>query len=400
MVMAINVDGGADHSPNEARHFLCVAREHLRREGNGMDVRTVVGDDGKGQDDETEFPKRAQMIDQDSAEEAASAGRVIASLVAILTSVDRSRAHDGNDQQLGEQQRHNQSQPGPEEELPLRLRRRVINGVVGGVRGPPGGEHIHRRPERQHTAHLGLARLSRNAPEVSRVGEDPEHDREDDGGGQPRPELVGVYDLLAKHADDQGGDGDDEDAREAGNVGVDGLEELGADDGVDGGPAQTCHDIEEGDELDAPPAEPEARQGHLAETEGGLKGREEAHGGDAEQIEEHAHQHGVGDTEEEDRLGQQTNDKRRHDHIGRQPHGRHIQERPGVRIGALVLRHALDAALLDLQPAGPALAFHIQRVGMFKALAGHCACLVGGARYTLHDVVLVGGGHCCRSTRV
>jgi len=69
------------------------------------------------------------------------------------------------------------------------------------------------------------------------VGEDAKEDEEDDEGWDPGPEFVGVHDFVAERGHDKGADGDDDNASGAGNVWVDGRDELGADDRVDGGPA-------------------------------------------------------------------------------------------------------------------------------------------------------------------
>ena len=66
------------------------------------------------------------------------------------------------------------------------------------------------------------------------MGELAEDDEEDDEAGDPRIELVGVDDLVAEEGDDEGCGGDDDDACVAGDVCIDGVEELGADDDING----------------------------------------------------------------------------------------------------------------------------------------------------------------------
>lgn len=63
--------------------------------------------------------------------------------------------------------------------------------------------------------------------------EDAEGDEEDDGGGDPGPELVKMDDLVAEEGDAQGAEGNDDDAGPAWDVVVDGVKQLGADNGVD-----------------------------------------------------------------------------------------------------------------------------------------------------------------------
>ena len=76
------------------------------------------------------------------------------------------------------------------------------------------------------------------------MGKFAEDDEEDDEGRDPRPEFVRMHDLVAEEADDEGADGDDDDAREARDVVVDGVDELRAHDRVHRGPADTSEDVE------------------------------------------------------------------------------------------------------------------------------------------------------------
>ena len=56
-----------------------------------------------------------------------------------------------------------------------------------------------------------------------------------------------MHDFVAEERDEEGGGGDDDDAGPAGDVGVDGVQELSTDDDVDGGPANASEDVEDGD---------------------------------------------------------------------------------------------------------------------------------------------------------
>ena len=49
------------------------------------------------------------------------------------------------------------------------------------------------------------------------------NDEEDDEARDPRPELVGVHNLVAKECDEECRTGDDDDAGVSWNVGVDGV---------------------------------------------------------------------------------------------------------------------------------------------------------------------------------
>ena len=123
----------------------------------------------------------------------------------------------------------------------------MVDGVVGGIRRPASGESIDHGAIRQDRAQFGCTCAPLNGNKVTAVSEDPEKDDEDDGGGDPRPEFVGVHDFVAECGDAEGADGDDDNADGAFDVAVDCLDELGADDRVDGRPADAGQDVENGD---------------------------------------------------------------------------------------------------------------------------------------------------------
>lgn len=79
------------------------------------------------------------------------------------------------------------------------------------------------------------------------MGKDAEDDEKDDEARNPGEALVYVDDAVAEGADDERGHGDDEDASPARHIVVDRMEELGADDDVDGRPAQAGQDVEDSD---------------------------------------------------------------------------------------------------------------------------------------------------------
>lgn len=69
----------------------------------------------------------------------------------------------------------------------------------------------------------------------------------------------------------------------------------------------------------SPPSKPETRQDHLAQPERGTEAREEAHGHDAEEVEEEADEHGIGKPQIKQRVAQNANSERAHDHVGSEP---------------------------------------------------------------------------------
>lgn len=72
-------------------------------------------------------------------------------------------------------------------------------------------------------------------------------DNEHDGGGDPAPKFILVDHLVPGEGDEERAEGDDENAGKPRDVGVDRVEELGADDGVGCGPADTGQNVEDGD---------------------------------------------------------------------------------------------------------------------------------------------------------
>lgn len=64
-----------------------------------------------------------------------------------------------------------------------------------------------------------------------------EDNEKNDRARNPTPSLVGVHNLVPKASDEEGGGRDDENAGPAGHVAVYCGEQLGANDDIDGGPA-------------------------------------------------------------------------------------------------------------------------------------------------------------------
>lgn len=195
----------------------------------------------------------------------------------------------------------------------------MVDGVVCRVGRPACSEAVDDGAKGEDAAHLGDAHAHGDVDEVAAVAEDADDDEEDDEGRDPRPELVDVHDLVAEDGDEEGAHGDDDDACEAWHVAVDRVDELRADDAVDCGPAETGEDVEEGDQLDAVPAVPEAGENHLTQTEDGAQAGEVAYWGDADQVEEQDDENRVDESEEEERLAEDTNGEGTDDHVGREP---------------------------------------------------------------------------------
>lgn len=71
-----------------------------------------------------------------------------------------------------------------------------------------------------------------------------EYDEEDDGTGDPGPELVGMHNFVAEDGDKPRRRCDYDDASITGNISVNSVDQLGADYDIHGGPTHTGKDIE------------------------------------------------------------------------------------------------------------------------------------------------------------
>nr|POE62783.1 hypothetical protein CFP56_03687 [Quercus suber]POE62785.1 hypothetical protein CFP56_03689 [Quercus suber] len=224
---------------------------------------------------------------------------------------------DCNTEQLREKQGDDQTKPCPEEDLLAVRVGWLVDSVVGSIRSPSGCEAIDDSAEREHTAKLRCTNAPRYVDEIAAVSKDTQDDEKDNGSWDPRPEFVRVYDLVPEKCNEESAERDDQDTSKAGHRGVDCVDELSSNDGVDRGPADTSKNVENGDysmlgqicphptvklmeptELHAPPTEPETGQNHLAQAEFGAQGREITDRRDTDEVEEEHDKHGVCRTQE------------------------------------------------------------------------------------------------------
>lgn len=241
-----DVDAGGDEGPDEARDARGFAGEDLRGQADAVDVGDVVGDDGQGEDDHAELAKGSQ-VDEDGADEAAGAGCVVAGLVAVVAAVDGGRGHDSHGEHLREQERDDQAEPGPEEDFTSRLSSGLVDGIIGSIRGPACSKAVDNRSKGKNRSHLRRSSLPGNVDEISAMRKHAEEDKEDNQRRDPSDEFVVVHDLVAKGAHEESADSDDGDSSATGHAWVDGLDQLGADNRVHGGPANTREHVEAGD---------------------------------------------------------------------------------------------------------------------------------------------------------
>ena len=184
---------------------------------------------------------------QDSGKEASGARGFVAVHVDVLAVVDRSRRHDGDTEELGEEQREDEANEGGEEDFPAALVGRLVDGVVGGVGGPAGREAIYDTAKGEDAAELRSADAHWDVAKVARVSKDAQGDQEDNEGWNPGPELVGMDDLVTEKSDEESAGRNDDDASKAWDTWIHRIDELRSDDDVDRGPANASTQVEDSD---------------------------------------------------------------------------------------------------------------------------------------------------------
>ena len=240
-----DVSAGGEEHPDETGHTLALVGKHLEGERHRVDVGAVVGNDGQGEHDDAELAEAAERGYEDRRQETTNT-RVEVGVEVV--GVRDSRRHDGGTEELGEDQGDQETAEGPKEDALLGAVDGLVDSVVSGIRGPASRESVHGSREGEDGASLGRpGRQGKSAGELARVGELAEYDQEDDQARNPRPALVHVHDLVAEGADQQGRDGDDEDARPARDVAVNSMDQLSADNDVDRGPSDASKNVEDSD---------------------------------------------------------------------------------------------------------------------------------------------------------
>ena len=96
---AVNECG--DERPDEPRHGLRPATQHLHAERYAIDIGAIVRDDAEGEDDEAELAEAAQGGEQHGGEEPADAGLLVPFCVAGVDGVGNCR-RDGQTEHFGE----------------------------------------------------------------------------------------------------------------------------------------------------------------------------------------------------------------------------------------------------------------------------------------------------------
>ncbi len=77
------VDDSANESPHEAGNALRHAGKQLKRERDGVDIRAIVGNNGKGEHDQAELSEPAQRGNNNGCEKSTDARRFVSIYIDI-----------------------------------------------------------------------------------------------------------------------------------------------------------------------------------------------------------------------------------------------------------------------------------------------------------------------------
>lgn len=121
----------------------------------------------------------------------------------------------------------------------------MIDPIIGGEAGPPGGEAEHAGREAENRPGFGISRTHGQLVKCAGMDEFAQDDQEDDESRDPGPVCVGMDQLIAKYRDDRGSPRNDKDTGIAWDLGVHGIEQLRTNDDVDSAPAQAGQDVKD-----------------------------------------------------------------------------------------------------------------------------------------------------------
>lgn len=79
---------GTNKCPDEARHGLRPATQHLQTEGHAVDIGAIVRDNAESKNDETELAEAAEGREKHGCEESADTGLLVAVCVAGVDCVE------------------------------------------------------------------------------------------------------------------------------------------------------------------------------------------------------------------------------------------------------------------------------------------------------------------------
>ena len=122
----------------------------------------------------------------------------------------------------------------------------MIDCVVSGIRCPAGCEAEDRSSEGENGACFRGTNTHRDVVELAGMGKLAKNDQEDDQAWNPRIALIGVHNLISEKRNKEGCSCDNQNAGPARHVAVHSIEQLGAHDDIDRGPADTSENVENG----------------------------------------------------------------------------------------------------------------------------------------------------------
>ncbi|GMF57739.1 unnamed protein product [Phytophthora fragariaefolia] len=120
--------------------------------------------------------------------------------------------------------------------------------------------------------------------------------------------------------DQECAEGDDDDSGPAGDVGVNCVDKLSANDDVHRCPPEPRQTRDSRHDADTISSKPEATKNHLAQTEYRAEARKVARWQHPKEVCEQDDQHGIDDAKTVDGLAEDSNGEVPHDHVRRQPH--------------------------------------------------------------------------------
>lgn len=233
-----------------------------------------------------------------------------------------------------------------DKDLPLGGALGHVDSVVGSVGSPAGSKAIDCGAKGQNVAGSGGSANHVTVGKLMGFSHSDGKNEEDDDVGDPGPLLEHVNNVVAKEGDAEGQHCNDDDTGPGRELAVvDRVKELGRNNGIDSGPANTSNNVDDGGNDGSVSAEPESGDNHLSETKLGAKSGEESNGQGAQEVEEDDGQEGRPEIKAENCNSEDADGEGGNDHVGAEPHGRDV---PYRRIGLLFFWDALDAAGFDV----------------------------------------------------
>ena len=215
-------------------HFLGGTSHELERKSDGVDVGAVVGNDGESKNDKAELTEFAQRRNDDSGDQSSNVRSVISIHVDVLSTIVGHCGSDGCTEHLSEEEREDKTTPCPEEDCLAGSVYGLINSVISCVRSPAGSETEDRGSERESSSSFRDSDSHWDVVEFSGLGECSKNDEEDDEAWNPGESLIGVHNLVAEAGDDECRDCDNQNSSPSRHVVVYSMEELSANNNVDG----------------------------------------------------------------------------------------------------------------------------------------------------------------------